>query len=526
MKILIGYPNLPMMITPALAVGLFTTICNEFNVSVKLFETTPYTDDENSGMLFKSKLGGGRSYSPSDIGLDIKPRSQMIPDWVETVTNFSPDLIMFSTVEDTFKETRNMISAVSHLGIPHVVGGVFPINAPDVCLAVPEINCICNYEGELVLRDIIKSFKSGDVWKDVPGLQVKLSDGSTVKNPAQPLCNVNDIIPNYDLYHPNRFLRPIGGIIRKAIQLETYRGCPYSCTFCNSPMTRKIDSNFLRRKTMEQIEKELTEYVEKYDPDYWFIGDDSFLARPRSEIFEICSVFEKFNIPWWCNTRLENVDEDILSVMKRGHCDRIQFGIESGNEEYRSNMLKRKVSNAVYYDKAKVLNDSNIPYGLNVIIGMPSETRAMVFDSIRLIKAMKGYDGIGVSIFIPYYGTELRDYAVKNDMLPSDWTSQDGLVLGGSPLTMPLNFLQPDDIWELATTIKYYCFFDESLWPLIKEAYDNDSLDTVEELYNREFYTPVAAGGTDHINLRVKNPYACSSDSYVSFSQLIENVHG
>ena len=76
-------------------------------------------------------------------------------------------------------------------------------------------------------------------------------------------------------------------------------------------MTRSLDKNFLRRKTMKQVEKELQYYVDNFNPDYWFIGDDSFLARPRHEIFEICEVLGKVKLPWWCNTRLENVDAEI-----------------------------------------------------------------------------------------------------------------------------------------------------------------------------------------------------------------------
>jgi anaerobic magnesium-protoporphyrin IX monomethyl ester cyclase len=518
MKILFGYPNLPMMITPALAVGLFTTICKEENVEIKLFETTPYTDDIESGMLFKSKLGGGRLYSPKDIGLDIKPRSQIIPDWKALVEEYAPDLIFFSTVEDTLKETKEMINVISQLNIPHIVGGVFPINVPDICLASEEINVICRYEGELVVRDVIRAWKNNENWMTVRGLWYKEAD-RIIKNPLQPLCDINEIIPDYSLYNENRFLRPIGGHIRRAIQLETYRGCPYSCTFCNSPMTRSMDKSFLRRKTMAQVEKELTHYVETYNPDYWYIGDDSFLARPKKEIIEICKIFEKFQIPWWCNTRLENVDEEILQAMKDGYCDRIQFGIESGNEQYRKTVLQRPVDDATYYKKSIILNESNIPYGLNVIIGMPGETREMVFESIRMIKKMKGYDGIGISIFIPYHGTALRQYAIDNGMLDPNWISNDGYLLGGTPLVMPPECLQPDEIWELASTLKYYCFFDEPYWEAIKLAHDNNELDKLDDIYNREFYTPLAQGGKDHIKLRVQNHYACSSDPYVDFNQ-------
>ena len=49
--------------------------------------------------------------------------------------------------------------------------------------------------------------------------------------------------------------------------------------------------------------------------------------------------------------------------------DRIQFGIECGDEKYRRDILLRNVDNSTYLEKAKILNKSNIPYGLNAIIG-------------------------------------------------------------------------------------------------------------------------------------------------------------
>ena len=60
----------------------------------------------------------------------------------------------------------------------------------------------------------------------------------------------------------------------------------------------------------EGIER-LDQYVKQFDPEYWFIIDDSFLARPRKEIFELCELFQKYKTPWWCNTRLENIDKEV-----------------------------------------------------------------------------------------------------------------------------------------------------------------------------------------------------------------------
>ena len=510
MKILILYPNLPMMITPATSVAIFTSIIKEMQCDVQMFETTLYTEDENQGMLYKSKLGGGRSYNVAQLGFALKPTNVMLPNFVKKVQEYKPDLLLCSTVEDTFEDTNLMLKSVEEYNIPHIVGGVFPINAPEVCLSSPNINVICRYEGELVLRDVIKKFNEGKDWKRTHGLWYK-NNGKIVKNPRQPLCNINDVIPDFRLYDSVRFNRPIGGKVRTTIQFETYRGCPYSCTFCNSPMTRTIDKNYLRRKKIDQVEKELDYYVKNFDPEFWFITDDSFLARPKNVNFELCDLFKKYKIPWWCNTRLENIDEPILRSMKESYCDRIQFGIECGNENYRKDVLQRPIKDEVYLEKAKILNDSSIPYGLNAIIGLPGETREMVFETIELIRKIEGYDGIGVSIFIPYRGTKLREYAVENGWLDKNWISGSGYLLGGSALNMPKPYLQNDEIWNLSEKFKHYCYFDKKYWDQIDKA---ENLDWFENIYNKEFYTKYAVDGKKHIENRYQSIYTFSSDKY------------
>ena len=493
-RVLIVYPNLPMMLTPAVSVGIFTAICKSNDVDVDLFETTPYTDDPNQGMVFKSKLGGGRSY---DHGTTLRPTNQMLPDFVKKVEEYKPDLLLLSVVEDCFKDAEMMLKSVQHLNIPHIVGGTLPTNDPEFCLNSPYIDTICTYEGEEVLKDVIKQWP---LYKSVKGVN---------NNPRQPLTDINQFIPDYSLYDNQRFYRPMGGKVVRAIQLETYRGCPFACTFCNSPTTREMDKKFVRQKSLDQVRLEIDYYMETNDPEFWFIIDDSFTARPRKDLIALCELLGEYKIPWWCNTRIEAVDEEILAVMKANYCDRIQFGIECGNDEYRSKVLRRNVTNKAYREKIDTINNCGIPYGLNVIIGMPHETEAMVFETIDLIKEFGGYDGLGVSLFIPYRGTQLRRYAIEHNLLDENWTSENGYLLGGSPLTMPEPYLQSDRSWDIANKFKYFCYFDKSMWPRIEAGED------LEELYNEQFYSKYALSGAE--NIKRRSVYACSADPYVEF---------
>ena len=492
------------MLVPAVTVGLFTDICKKETVEVDLFETTAYTDDPEAGMIFKTKLGNGRAYSIKEIGMEIKPTNHMLDDFRKKVLEYSPDLILISAVEDTFKDTVAMLGKIRDLDIPHLVGGVFPINAPEKVISHPLVNAICRFEGEYVLRDLIRRIKAGLPWDDVPGVWTKEK-----RNPFQPLVDLDEYSPDYSLYHPDRFLRAVGGNIVRSINLESYRGCPYSCTFCNSPMTRTLDKNYLRRKSLDVLRKEIESYIELYEPDYFFFVDDCWLARPKREVYALCDMMAEFKIPWWCNTRIENVDDELLFAMKEGYCDRVQYGIECGNDEYRKNILKRNVTNEEYESKIPIINNSGIPYGLNIIIGLPHETKELVMETVELVRKFGGNDGIAVAIFIPYHGTELRTYAVEHDLLEHNWISGDGYLLGGSALNQPKPYLGKDEIWDLAMKFKYYALFNKDKWGLIES-----DLDAAEQLYTESFFLDKAADGKTNIINRQKTIWACETDGY------------
>ena len=181
--------------------------------------------------------------------------------------------------------------------------------------------------------------------------------------------------------------------------------------------------------------------------------DDSFLARPKREIFEFCEVWSKYNIPFWFNTRIENCNPDVLQALKDVGLYRMAFGIESGNEEYRTKVLKRPVSTKKYLEYKDYINESNIPYSLNAIIGMPFETRDLILETASLIREFKGHDGVLISKFIPYMGTELRDIAIKAGFLdsnsPPNTVGYLKLGDGSYALKMPKPYVQEEEVDKL-----------------------------------------------------------------------------
>ena len=103
MKILILYPNIPMMFTPALSVGIFNTICKQEGAEVSVFETTYYSEQFSNRHVSLTSTGANNGGNVEDY-MDIKDPKDMIPDLKEKVDTFKPDLILMSLAEDTYHQ--------------------------------------------------------------------------------------------------------------------------------------------------------------------------------------------------------------------------------------------------------------------------------------------------------------------------------------------------------------------------------------------------------------------------------------
>ena len=493
-KVLIVYPNLPLMLVPAIAVGLFNRILKSNGYQVSLFDTTTYIDEASSSPQNRAKFLQTRPFSDEDdLGISIK--TDLLGDFNRTVSELKPDLMIFSVVEDVFPKTVSMLESVKELNIPHLLGGVFPTAAPEVCFESSVVSMIGVGEGEETIVKVAESLRLNQPVQEVPGVWVRGKKGEIHRSPPPSLVDITDFIPDFSLLDEKRFYRPMGGSIFKTIPLETYRGCPFQCTYCNSPMQVNLArenkiGNYLRRKPMNLLRDEIAGLVDQLQPEFFFIVDDTFLARPKEEVFEFCDMYEEFKIPFFFNARPETCLPETLKRLKEIGAYRISCALECGNEDFRTKVLKRNGTNAQVTRWFNNLAKSEIPYTKNLLIGFPGETRDMVMETVELVKLIGGYDSLTVSIFTPYHGTELREVALKNNWLdPNRHTPS---ITVSSILKMPPPYLSEEDISGLIRVIPLYCYFPKSEWKEIRRAEKDDEqgneiLEHYSSIYRDEF---------------------------------------
>ena len=496
-KVLMIYPNMYLMNMLPPAIAVLASILKQEGYDVALFDTTYHITDESfNSDKEKEKHLQVRPFNLEGTKIQTKT-TNVLDDLVKKVETFKPDLIAMSAVEDTFPLGIRLLKAIRHFQIPTILGGVFATFAPEKAIAYNEIDIVCVGEGEYALPTLCQRLKKGQKYDDVPNLWVKDKYGSVKQNTMGPLVNINDLpLPDFTLFEEARLYRPMSGKVYRMIPFETHRGCPYSCSFCNSPSQNtlykeNVNVNYFRRRDMESVRREMDWLIKQWNPEYMYFTADTFLAWSDQEFDEFIETYSDYKLPFWCQTRAETINDDKMKKLKSVGLHRMSIGIEHGNEKFRREIIKRNYPNSVIHRAFATCAKYNIPISANNIVGFPMETRELAFETIRLNREIiEGIDTANCYAFAPFHGTPLRDLAVEKNFLDADTIGT--CLTKGSQLNMPQ--FPKDQIYGIMRTFNLYTRFPESRWPEIEKAeYEtpegNMIFEKLRDEFLAEFYT-------------------------------------
>ncbi|MBI2635375.1 MAG: B12-binding domain-containing radical SAM protein [Parcubacteria group bacterium] len=470
-RVLMLYPSLQTesIVSPTLA--LFSALLKREGFTVSLFDSSGYqteTDLKSSGKVKMANL----NVRP----FEIEPTSKEVDVYEafrKQIESFCPDLILVTATESMFLTAINLLSYVNNLKVPVILGGVFATFAPEVCMRYKEIDILCVGEGEYALVDLCHRMSRNKDYSDVPGLWVRMKDGSVRKNPMGSIVNMDaNPLSDFSIFEESKFRRPMTGKIYRLFPIETHRGCPYTCRFCNSPAQNSlfesaIGEPFFRKKSLTEVRKELLNCRDVYGAEYFFFWADTFFAWSEKEFDEFCEVYQDIKVPFWCQTRPETVVERRIKKLKELGINQLVFGIEHGNEKFRKEVIDRAYTNKVLTEKLIIPHECGVLFSVNNIIGFPDETRDLVFDTIELNRQVYS-DTMSCSIFTPYHGTNLRNMAVKKGYI-----SPNMICPGNSDdsvLNMPPPYLNKEQISALRRVFAMYVKFPKERWPEIAKA--------------------------------------------------------
>jgi radical SAM superfamily enzyme YgiQ (UPF0313 family) len=475
MKVMFVYPNLFGMNMLPPAIGILNSLLLEAGHETSLFDTTNYGQWDHLDVVsdkLKEQHLNARPFDDSRLQTSMLSSSPG-DDFATQVKAQNPDLLAFSVTEDMYPNGIELLRYLDPNSRPvTLMGGVFPTFAPKLTLdkGMGMVDFVLTGEGEGGIVAFCDHLDKGKDLKKIPGIAMYLPDGVFYKNALPALVNPNLVpLPNYDFFEESRFYRPMQGELRKMFPVETIRGCPFTCAYCNSPSQNAIYAEskitFLRKSTTEKIYEQIRYLVDRYQPDSLYFWADTFLAQSDNEFAEFCDMYSEFKLPFWIQTRPETVSEEKFRRLQEIGLLRVSFGVEHGNESFRENVLMRRVDNSLVIENLNLLNDMGVPFSVNNILGFPHETRKLAFDTIELNRQIRS-DGINAYSFTPFHGTPLRTVAeLAGYVRPGEITRS---IMKPTMLRMP--HWSKEEIEGLRRCFVLYTKLPKSRWPEVEYA--------------------------------------------------------
>ena len=114
--------------------------------------------------------------------------------------------------------------------------------------------------------------------------------------------------------------------------------------------------------------------------------------------------------------RANELDEESVIGLKNSGCLNIYIGVETGNENLRNKILKKKLTNKQIINATGSLREYNVRFGTYNMFGLPGETLDLAFETIKFNHLLKPDYTIN-NIFQPYPKTELANSAAEQGLL-------------------------------------------------------------------------------------------------------------
>ncbi len=311
------------------------------------------------------------------------------------------DLIGMTVFSPVYYEVISLFERISkqHPETPVCLGGPYVTTImQDIFKETPADFAVYG-EGEITFSELISHLKGQEELSNIHGLMYSGKNGQVITNP--PRTYIEDLdqvpIPAYDIFPMHRYPQH---------RIVSSRGCPYSCSFCNSS---SIWGGQWRKRSSENVLAEIDYLLKNYGRKLFIFGDNSFnIDVDRVDKFCDLLIRNNTGIMWSASVRADLITVPLAKKMKAAGCYNVAIGIESAN----NNVLKQINKKTTIEDIEKgirIFRNAGIEVLGQFVIGSPNDTYETVVESINWARDSE-CDFVNFYSVLPFKGTPQWGY--------------------------------------------------------------------------------------------------------------------
>lgn len=336
-----------------------------------------------------------------------------------------PDIIGIYTNLMTKLNVLKIISFVRSAGV---------LNHTKIVLGGPEIrnhkenflrfgaDVIVFGEGEDTMLDIVHAYANDNPdLHNLPGTAFLDKQGNVVTNPERILMrDINQLpFPARNKINLQRYFdtwKQHHGI--SMINLNTMRGCPYSCKWCS----RAVYGSSYRRRSAALVANEIQYLKQNYNFDMiWFVDDVFTINHKWLREFVAEMQARQLQVPYEIITRADRLTEEAVQLLKQSGCFRVWIGAESGSQKV-IDAMDRRVKVDDVRKMIQLVKSYGIEAGTFIMLGYPGEEETDILETLHHLKTSNP-DHYTITVAYPIKGTPL--YAEVENLFVEDlpWNS-------------------------------------------------------------------------------------------------------